>query len=369
MLTIRLLALLFLVVLLSPSLVHAQLVINEFSAMTSSDDWVEIYNCSDQAVDLIDYFLIDEADNREELSSCQLSAGGAFVVSWGNRLNNGGDRFYLMSGGAEIDCVAYNSGPACSGETVDISGLNSDEYPYARREPEGTGDWIKSGSETRADNAACVIIPSPTPIPAPSPTATPTDSSPTATYKINEVKDEGGNALSNVKIFVDGTYLHHYAPETLTFGNDCQCDGLVDCGFGEHTVKLEKAGFQDWVYVLTVEPGGFYEPDNLVMAALVVETETPSPAATSTPRLLSPTPKVTVFPTDARVETSPPTATSQPPPTQTAENNVLGARSESPKDFLPLVFIGGGCLLLGSAFLLVRKDFLKKVKKIIKTRR
>lgn len=69
---------------------------------------------------------------------------------------------------------------------------------------------------------------------------------PVATYKINEVKDKEGETLSNVKVYIDDVYLHHYTPEVITFCNDCQCDDYVSCGFGQHTIKLEKTGYDNW---------------------------------------------------------------------------------------------------------------------------
>lgn len=67
-----------------------------------------------------------------------------------------------------------------------------------------------------------------------------------AYLKINQVKNEKGEILSSVKIYLDGIYLHHYAPEELIFCDGCRCDNLTACGFGEHLLKLEKSGYQDW---------------------------------------------------------------------------------------------------------------------------
>ncbi|PIS14616.1 hypothetical protein COT64_01650, partial [Candidatus Shapirobacteria bacterium CG09_land_8_20_14_0_10_39_12] len=73
-----------------------------------------------------------------------------------------------------------------------------------------------------------------------------------ATYKINEVKNSEGVVLSQVKIYVDGFYVHHYASETLTFCEGCYCDdgsateSKVSCNFGNHTISLQKTGYVEW---------------------------------------------------------------------------------------------------------------------------
>jgi len=121
------------------------------------------------------------------------------------------------------------------------------------------------------------------------PTLIPTLSStpalkPTATYKINEVKDEDGEVLSNVKVYVDGIYLHHYTPEVLTFCDDCQCDNCVSCGFGQHTIKLEKTGYEDWSKEITINPDSF---DEVNPAMVFLES---NPTSTLVPTLEIPTP-------------------------------------------------------------------------------
>jgi len=68
-------------------------------------------------------------------------------------------------------------------------------------------------------------------------------------YQINKIKDGEGSILSSVKVYINDQYIHHYAPETLEFCDGCYCDNdkEVECGFGEHIIRLEKSGYQDWV--------------------------------------------------------------------------------------------------------------------------
>jgi len=128
--------------------------------------------------------------------------------------------------------------------------------------------------------------PTPTPILTPAPVK--------GTYQINEVKNEKGEALSSVKIYVDDQYIHHYAPEVLEFCNSCYCDDdkKVACGFGEHSIRLEKNGYQDWEETKEIKAGDVYLV-NPVMAFL----PSPTPTPTATPVLsMSPTGRISPSP-------------------------------------------------------------------------
>jgi hypothetical protein len=128
---------------------------------------------------------------------------------------------------------------------------------------------------------------------SPIPTSTPTSSPPNATYKINEAKDKDGSVLSSVKVYVDGSYLHHYAPETITFCQDCFCDSIVACGFGTHLIELQKSGYQDWEEERNFATGDSFE----VNPEMEKEEETVA-TSTSTPTLkLTPTPTKKATPT------------------------------------------------------------------------
>ena len=109
-----------LIFLFLPKTVFSQVVINEFSPLTSTDDWVEIFNLSGNSVDLSEYLLVDAADNQKNFSSCFLISGGVFSVGWSNRLNNGGDRIILKKNEVLVDCLAYKDGPVCEGREIDL---------------------------------------------------------------------------------------------------------------------------------------------------------------------------------------------------------------------------------------------------------
>jgi len=192
--------------------------------------------------------------------------------------------------------------------------------------------------------------PTSTPSPKP-PTPTP---KPTATYKINEVKDKDGEVLSSVKVYVDGVYVHHYTPEVLTFCDGCQCDTYVNCSFGQHAIKLEKTGYEDWSKETTIDPNTSDE-----VSPVMIFSE---PNPTSTPTVLI---KPTPTPTQKISPTSTPKKSNQ---IATDSGEVLGeevasfsafypyeATSESEKNeatpsvknkIIPKIFLVSGLLLL-----------------------
>ncbi|MBM3205500.1 hypothetical protein FJZ41_01450 [Candidatus Shapirobacteria bacterium] len=162
-----------------------------------------------------------------------------------------------------------------------------------------------SGSFQSATGTNLITLVGSTPTPTLTSTPTPTTQTPTptatikptATYKINEVKDEDGEVLNSVKVYVDEVYLHHYAPEVLTFGDGYQCDTYVSCGFGQHTIKLEKTGYNHWEETLALNPGDFYETSPVMIFSQGQPTTTNTP--TPTKNLTSPTPtsKISLTPT------------------------------------------------------------------------
>lgn len=217
-------------------------------------------------------------------------------------------------------------------------------------------------------------VPSTTPVPAspaptaisatatPSPSSRPPTSSPTATltptpwakWSISSPVGSEGESLPQVKIYLDGTYLHHYAPEDLFFCPGCSC-GEVACGFGPHEISLEKTGYQSWVEEKEILAGLIFSS----RPVLSVEGTTSSPA-TPTPAF-SPSPSfsptIPPSPSPTLSAASPflsPGRFSLASPTASATGIVLGKTSAvDPTPF----FIGGGLLFSGLAFFF-RRHFL-----------
>ena len=274
--------------------VLARVVINEFSS-SSSNDWVELY--SDEDIDISGWILRDNASSivkaipKYTLIGPSGSVPKYYVIDASNRLNIDTDKVILLKSDDStiVDQVSYGGeGKVCAPTGNQTIG----------RFPDGTGNFVRFSVATdwRENNAPQDPCPTPTPTPTPSPilTTSPTPSPATATYKINEVKDEDGNVLSSVKVYVDGVYVHHYAPETLKFCDGCQCDTYVDCGFGEHTIKLEKSGYENWSktimvdseYSEEVDPVMSLSSDSTSLPSSSISTPSPEPVKVSGATLL-----------------------------------------------------------------------------------
>lgn len=270
--------------LFSSTEVSAQVVINEFSSdtagTTADPDWIELYNNSDAAVDLSQFRMEDYGVTNTKALSDAIGAKGFAVVEWSNKLNKTGDEISLIkiSDGSLVDKVGYGD----KGTNASAPGPGQS----AGRQNDGDSNWLIFNSPTKGQSngggqSTPTIPPSPTPTMEPT-SATPTSTSspsPTAVYKINEAKDGSGNILTSVKVYVDGAYIHHYAPETLTFCDGCKCDTEVSCGFGSHTMTLGKSGYQNWNETKTFNLGDFYEVNPVMNLA----SQTPSPTPTRSP--------------------------------------------------------------------------------------
>ncbi len=309
-----------------PRETFGQLIVNEvYYQGDSTKEWVEIYNYSGEVFGLANCQFID---NFSAVGFVVLSINGRVflvvaesrnkdlekIVSdleniiWidgpiGNGLADGGDHLILSCGGEEMDKISWGSDKTYA----DIE-LVPNSYSLERI-PAAVGDFVEQENPT--PGRGIFIISTPTPIILPSPvlptatpvtaiTATPIPSlrPAKAIYQINEVKNEKGEVLSSVKIYVDDQYIHHYAPEVLEFGEDYYCDDdkKVACGFGEHVIRLEKNGYQDWEETKEIKAGDAYLV-NPVMAFL--PSPTPTPTATPVPSLLptgriSPSPSLAI---------------------------------------------------------------------------
>lgn len=261
----------------------AQVVINEFSSNTSTE-WVELYNTSsDQTLNLDGWRIIDaNASTSDDLDLNGCISPLEFrkfsrTEGWLN--NTGSDTITLKNNnGDSIDSITYGSGGVVSIPSTQQS---------AGRDPDGGSIWKIFDMPTPTD-ITCQNSSSPSPSPTPNPNPSNSSTTSTATYKINEVKDSSGNILSSVQIFVDGNYVHHYAPETLKFCDGCTCDNYANCGFGEHTIKLGKDGYKEWSEKRIINSGSTYEI-SVVMSAVDLSSPSPSilPSPTSSPSLIA----------------------------------------------------------------------------------
>jgi len=95
----------------SASDVFGQVLINEFSSWSTSDDWVELINIGNTTVDLSEYLLRDSTQTNKVILSGQLDPGGFAAFSFSNRLNRSDDMVRLLKVAGEteeeVDNIPY----------------------------------------------------------------------------------------------------------------------------------------------------------------------------------------------------------------------------------------------------------------------
>jgi hypothetical protein len=169
----------FSIFLIKADIIKAQIVINEFSSETSPD-WIELYNNSDQNVNLNGWVIKDTAiTSVEEITeNIIIPANGFCIRQVGTRLNKSGDRILLLDKTVQKDCVSYGDGNKvfCSLQ-ADVK--VPDATTSASRVTDGNDSWvIKSPTygypNILTSNPGNVLLCwSPTPIPTLTPAPTP----------------------------------------------------------------------------------------------------------------------------------------------------------------------------------------------------
>lgn len=155
--------------LLFPKTISA-VMINEFSS-NSDPEWVELYNDSDNDIDLTNWTLKDAANHVKTISGTILKHSFFVFENPSGWLNNDGAETIILSDtstpSAQIDTLTY-------GATDSIVGTpNSDKS--AGRSPDGSSIWQNNLNWTKsAPNPAPSPVPSPTPVPTSTPTPTQT---------------------------------------------------------------------------------------------------------------------------------------------------------------------------------------------------
>ncbi len=237
---------------LSVDLVFGQVVINEIlvnpvnnppGSSLEPDEFIELLNLGENIY--LEGYKIQDKVSTYVIPAFTFSSGEYFFVKKiesSIALNNSGDVVVLTnSQGDEIDSFAYTQ--------------SSIEGKSWSRVPDGTGNFINNTDPTEG----MPNVEKPTFSENEFSTPTLSNKPNSATYNIYTVKDDTGDSLSNVKIYLDGVYIHHYAPETLTFCSDCVCDGEYDCRFGNHIIRLEKKGYEDWSRSVNIEERMIYD--------------------------------------------------------------------------------------------------------------
>ncbi len=149
---------------LSVSQISAQIRINEFSSAGSSD-WIELYNESEEEVNLAGFVLEDNKAHKKDLEG-QIAAKGFIVISWSN-LNQDVDSVILVDTDGNTEEIKYGTDSLRAPLTGQSAGRTID----------GAGEWVifTNPSEGSSNIGGTVFqTPTPTPTHAPTPTKTPT---------------------------------------------------------------------------------------------------------------------------------------------------------------------------------------------------
>lgn len=280
---------------LYPKNTFAQIIINEISPV-SNPEWVELYNNSDENIDITGWKLIDAANSAKTISNIIMNAHEFFVYEnpsgWLN--NSGQESLFLKNIASDtIDSVVYGTGGVIGIPEVDKS---------IGRSPDASTNWINNLIWSKGITNLITSTPDPTTSPSITevPTTTQT-SSPTpvkSIYKINKPKDQNGQLITSVKINIDNQYTHHEDDEILEFCGGCFCDvsKSIPCDFGEHTIKLTKSGYSDWSEIRNFSQGNSFEITP-ILTQLPQETSVTSTPTPTVSIILSKTPTITPTPT------------------------------------------------------------------------
>ena len=131
---------------------NSQVVINELLPTPSSgNDWIELFNSSEEDINISGWILDDEGTSTNMLQVPQdtilpKKSYKLFYVS--NRLNKSGDTVYLKNGEIEVDRFEYST------TETDVS--------YGRY-PDGGSDWGECTPTAESTNSNCEFPPEPSP--------------------------------------------------------------------------------------------------------------------------------------------------------------------------------------------------------------
>lgn len=209
----------------------------------------------------------------------------------------------------------------------------------------------KVGTDNNLDSSEKNLIVNPSlEITSPSPSIGSSQPSVSAksTCKINDVKKDGGT-LTSVKIYIDGTYTGHYAPETFNF-----CDGCKDGGFGNHQIKLEKSGYRDFNETKNFKAGDNYELNPQLVLLEPSSEPSSSVKASASPSVISssilPTPEIKLT---AQKESTKSIEINLLSPLASTQSAVLGQETQQKAEkpiLIPVVLSSLGVGLMGLAF-------------------
>ncbi len=152
---------LIIVSLLSFFNLSSQVVINEIVASNVStasdengefDDWIELYNNGNEAVDLSGYFLSDNPDNpgKWEFAEGTSIAGNGYLIIWADEDGSQGDLHASFKLSKDGETLALSGQDTIPFENLEF-GVQEINKAFAR-EPNGTGSFVSKGATFGSNN-------------------------------------------------------------------------------------------------------------------------------------------------------------------------------------------------------------------------
>jgi hypothetical protein len=215
---------LFLVILFSlfvfPQKTFAHLYINEFHSFSTDSDWVEIYNSSEEPVDLSNYILRDSTESNKLDLSGTIEGKSFAIFDWSNKLNKTDDtiKLLLKADSSQIDQIIYGSQELQAPVENQTGGRNPDgssTLVIFSSSTKGTSNNSSSLAPTSTSTPTPTSKPTHSPVPTKTPKPTPTtksssptpvkSNSPTQSLKAATVKSEDKKDLIPTSILGEAT--------------------------------------------------------------------------------------------------------------------------------------------------------------------
>ena len=294
-----------------------------------NDEWIELFNGCDEAVELGNWMLDDEPEGRAKVlqgtAPYVIPAGtfinpGGFLVFYrrdtGVALDDNGDEVRLLGpDGVLVDSFTYTASPGPDGaysRTVDGGGEWTDEYPPS----------------PGVSNTPATPTSTPTATPTPTPTGTPTNtptSTPTAT------------PTSTPTVTPTPTNTPTHTPTATPTNTATNTPTPTATPTATPTSTPTSTPTPTKTPTATPTPTPTQTP-----TATPTPTETPTPTATPTATPTStptatPTPTPTGMPTNTPTSTPTVTPTPTSTPTATPTPTVTATPTEQHRIYLPLV--------------------------------
>ncbi|HYG39761.1 MAG TPA: lamin tail domain-containing protein [Cytophagales bacterium] len=237
-----------------PIVIEGDVLINEISS--NGDDWIELYNTSNQVLDISSYYVYDDPEDKYQLPlGVTIQPNGYLIIKCDGSGTGLNTHFKLSSQGEEL-YLENNSGQLIN--KVEFPAL--DEGQTYARFPDGADGFTVTGAGTQGESNGGTQSPIITAI-----SRNPSIPSPSNPIVISaEIKDDSNLSLVKLHYMIDG-------------GGFTEVDMLLNQGKYEATIpKLDKGGKVEY-FIEARDDQGMYTlnpasaPD--VLYSILITTE------------------------------------------------------------------------------------------------